>query len=127
MAYTPKQYAESFVGAVTRAQGKDVDVAIQRFIALMRKNSDWSRRKKIVERIEDEWRKKEGRSLATIVSARPLTVGDRQKIRERFPEDRYDLKEEVRPEIMAGVRIEIDRESQIDATLAGIFKKMFHK
>ena len=117
---TPKQYAQAFIEAKSA-------VSVERLVQLIRKNGDWSRRTKIVHAIEDAWRTKLGKSLVVIASARPLTEKQRALFVEKFPEQKFDVMYRVDPELIAGVRIEIDHEHQIDSSLQMITKKMFNK
>ncbi len=118
---TPRAYAEAF------AVGRVSDVAIEKMVRVIRKNGDWSRREKIVAAIEAAARAHAGKSLVIVESARPLTAAQRAMIETRFPTQQFDQEYRTNPEVVAGVRIEINRESQIDATLASAIRKMFHK
>ena len=111
---TPKQYAEAFLEAATEAKISG-DRAIENLIALIHKNGDWRKRKEILEACADMSRKRGGEQLVTILSARPLEKTQREQIEKTF--QKSDFEEQVDPELIAGVKIVIDRERQFDGTL----------
>lgn len=118
---TPRDYAQAFMEVGSKED------AIANLLRVMRKNGDWSRRAKIVAAIEAGARARAGKALMGVLSARPLTAKQRAMIEEKFPENKFDTEYRVSREVIAGVRIEIDGESQIDATLASALRKMFTK
>lgn len=121
MPYAPKDYAQALIAASGNEH------AMQNLFKIIRKNGDWSRREKIVAAIEVATRKKSGRSLATIVSARPLTSAQSRMLEGRFPKEQFDYEHKINLEFIAGVRVEVDGESQIDSTLASSLRKVFRK
>ncbi len=118
---TPNDYAQAFIAV---ADGKH---AVENLLQVIRKNGDWSRRAKIIAAIEAAARAKSGKSLATITSARTLTSAQLHAIEERFPKEQFDYEHSINPELIAGVRVEIDGESKIDASLAFALRNMFTK
>lgn len=68
--------------------------------------------------------KDEGGRKVVLESARPLADHAFQELRAAFSEKDV-VESSVAPEVVAGVRITIDGEWMIDASLAGRLKKLF--
>lgn len=117
----PRDYAKAVIESGVS------DEKIANLIRAIRKNGDWSRRGKIIAAIEAAERMSAGKSLAVIESARQLTASQRAMIAEKFSEQKFDTEYRANPEVIAGVRIEINGESQIDTTLAATLRKIFNK
>lgn len=111
---TPKQYAEALMRAL---EDKKIshEHAAGNFLALIRKNGDWRKRKEILEACADLLRKSGGKNLVEILSARKLGNDQRARIEAMFRA--ADFEARVDPELIAGVKIVIDREKQFDGTL----------
>lgn len=110
------QYAEAFIQA-TANRKLSHEKAVEHFITLINKNGDWSKRKDILETCEKLLRKKDGRELVVIESARPLTKDQRAHVEKMFHSKKADFEEYVNPEAIAGVKIIIDSENEFDGTL----------
>ncbi len=113
---TPKQYAHAFLDAL---EGKKLshEHAMENFLALIRRNGDWPKQKRIIEACEDLLRSRDEKKLVEVVSARPLTEAQRKEIHNVFHHAKIDLHERIEPELIAGVKIVVDRGEQFDGTL----------
>jgi len=121
-------YAQAFLEESERA-GHNTAKLLQRFTALIRKNGDWSRSPQILKAVETAWRRKHKRPLVVVESARPLSHKQLEEIKKGLHDSgrmsAFDIEEKLRPELVAGVRITIDEERQLDASLQQLMKEVF--
>jgi len=125
MTYLPVFYAKSFIRALGDKTGREAEKIIENFISVIKKNNDWPRRQEIIEACLSVLRKNKGRSLLVIESARPLKKSDEEKIERKFKRENYDFAEKINPELMAGVRLNLDDEYQFDASLQKKLNNLF--
>ena len=123
----PNAYAKAFLETVKGKSEKDASRLIQNFIALIRRNGDWGKRKPIAEACAHLWRKANGRSLISIESARPLETAHRDMVEKTCGTKNTDYEEKVLPELIAGVRLTKDNEEQFDLSLRHVLRALFPK
>lgn len=116
-------YARAFLEILDQ-DPKCGEKALQGLLRLIRKSGDWPRRHKIVEACEQAWRMKNDRPLVVIESARPLGEAGLAHLKKNFPGS-YDFKEVIRPELIAGARVSINKEIEIDGSLSRVLKQIF--
>ena len=112
---------------VLEKQSLDADGVIRRFTETLKKRNDWSRRFKIIDAFEQKLRAKNGTTLVSIESARPLTESQRSAIETRWKTVRHIMRYAVNPSLIAGVKIIINNEYQLDGSLAKKFQMLFSK
>jgi len=125
MKYAPHTYAKALVEALTASGGsKEKDDALSKnFLALVRKNGDEGRLKKILEEASRFARGKSGVRKITIVSARELT-GAQEAEMARFIKAGDVVERRIEPELIAGVKIVINDELQFDGSLKNKLNKV---
>lgn len=121
---SPQNYAKAFLAALEEP-GIDANEAVKRFIAAVRRRNDWSRRNEILSVIEAKWRAKQGKSLLTIESARPLTRAQRESLAKRWSGATFDVRETTNPSLIAGVKLVVNGERQLDGSLNRKLRDMF--
>jgi|SRR3989344_2211075 len=123
MKYGVHIYARAFAEAIAK-QPEKYDEYLKRLIVILRRNSDAGVAKKIFSKARELLIRKSGGRRVVLESARPLSEGDLAKLRAEFsPRDLIETS--VNPEILGGVKIMIDGEQVIDATLDRKLKKLF--
>lgn len=119
----PQWYAKALVAAV--ASKKDIESMIARFIALIKRNGDWSNQAKIIKACETAVRAAVGKHLLEVASAHTLG-GEQLKMLEReFSKVEYDHRITVDPSLIGGARCTIDDAFEYDATLERMMRNMF--
>ena len=125
---TAQAYAQAFLETSGHALS-DQAKFLKRFIAVIKKNGDWSRAPQIMKAVETAWRRKHERPLVTIESARPLSREQLANLKKGLHDSgkmsAFDIEEKLRPELIAGVRLTIDDEQQLDASLQQLMKQVF--
>ncbi len=124
MKYSTRIYAAALVKALNTPGANSPEQAVKKFVELVRKNGDGILLKRIVKETADSINKNSGIRRIVIESARELNVHDKEKI-VGFAKPDDIVTEKINPELIAGVRIIIDDELQMDGTLRGRLDKMF--
>ena len=123
MKYSVATYARALVESV--ASSKDDAGIVKRFMALLVRNGDEAVASKIVSVASAQLAKKNGGRSVVIESARPLHSAQRAHIMKSFSSNDI-VEEKINPSLRAGVRIMIDGEQLIDASLSHKLQKLFN-
>ncbi|MCR4313931.1 MAG: F0F1 ATP synthase subunit delta [Candidatus Uhrbacteria bacterium] len=116
MKRNEKQLARTFVSSLEGATLAQVESTAGELVNLLASRGETHRVRRVIEAIEDAWRKQYGVATVTIETAHPLTSALRQKLEAIAPG--VELREKVRPEIIGGARLRID-ETIIDGSIEG--------
>lgn len=120
MKYAPHVYARALVEVLSVPEGsagKRTDAAIAKnFLELVRKNGDEGHLKKILQEASRFARGMAGVRKVTLESARALTPSQRAALA-RFVKRGDVLEERVDPELVAGIKIVVNDETQFDGSL----------
>ena len=123
MKYTTKNYANALVEFLS--EGKIADKKIsQGFIKLLERQNDLKKSKEIIELAEFLLAKKNNKKSVTFETARKLSEAQR-KILLKSTEPGDIIKEKINPELIAGVKIIVDNEKQLDQTLLKKINNLF--
>ncbi len=118
-------YAEAFLKMLQKP-GANADEVLKRFIVMIKRRNDWPRRNEILSAVEAKWRATLGRSLLTIESARTLTSAQRESLIRRWSKEKFDMKEKINPTLIAGVKLIVNGERQLDGSLNRKLRDMFN-
>lgn len=72
MNILPKQYAESLYQCLEGISNKEINIIIENFVKVLKKNNDTNKLNRIIEQFCIIWNKKEGIVDAEIISAKKL-------------------------------------------------------
>jgi F0F1-type ATP synthase delta subunit len=125
MKHSATLYAKALAEAAQEhpSSASKEDLA-QNLLALVKRNGDERQLPKIVELAERLLAVKTGRRLVTITSARPLPESLRKALRAELGQTDI-VSETVEPNLVAGVKITINGEQQLDASLKRKLDKLF--
>ena len=127
MKYPAHIYAKALIEAMAdvEREGKQAeDAAARSFARLVEKNGDGMHLRKILEEAARMARGKEGIQKVVLESARPLTAKQKKELT-RFTEPEDVVQERIDPSLVAGVRIFVDDERELDGSLKGHLDRMF--
>ncbi|MBI3632372.1 MAG: F0F1 ATP synthase subunit delta [Candidatus Vogelbacteria bacterium] len=124
MRYSPELYARSLYESL--GDLLDPKLIIKNFWLTVKKNGDESRIDNIVRLFESLVVKNSGGKVIQIETARPISVSMEGKIKKLFG-NKDIIQKKVNSKLVAGIRIEIDNEKELDFSLAAKFRKMFSK
>lgn len=116
MKYTVKQYAETLYSALKDCSTKEQKEIIARFLLTVRKNGDSPRLELIVRAFEKIYLKDNGLSMVDIEMAGAVPESMKKEIKSILGEG-VVLFEKETPELLGGVRIMVNGELLIDASV----------
>ena len=125
MRYKTGQYAEALIQALDGVEPGMARTRIQTFARLLKKHQMLGKAESIVRNAEQRLAKQVGAKRVSLETAGPMLVTIQKEIASLFNENVW-IKEKVRPELLAGIRILIDDETLIDASGKYRLSKMFN-
>lgn len=123
MKITPKQYAITLFEATKGLSNEEAEKTIKNFVDLLRFNNNLSLEKKIVEEYKTHCRKQKGVSKLRIQSGEKLSPEIVSSIVKHFA-GQVELEEEVDPELIGGIAVEIDDDTLIDGSIRKKLKNL---
>jgi F0F1-type ATP synthase delta subunit len=124
MKYSAQLYARAFFETIKTAPEKKQEEIARRFIQVIRKNSDQQIIKKIFRQVRQLLIKNRGGRIITLEFARAVSEELRDKLKNNFSAKDY-IEEVFRPELIAGVRVLVDNEKELDLTMRRNLKRIF--
>ena len=113
MKYNYKIYARALVSALDEAQDlAQKEKIIKNFLSLIQKNKDTRQLKKIIDFASKIIYKKEGRQRIILETARPQN--NLKNLFQKFFSEKDIIEEKINPNILAGIRIVINDEKELD-------------
>lgn len=123
MKITPKQYAITLFEATKGMSNEEAEKTIKNFVDLLRFNNNLSLEKKIIEEYKAHCRKQKGVSKLRIQSGEKLSPEVVSSIIKHFA-GQVELEEEVDPELIGGIAVEIDDDTLIDGSIRKKLKNL---
>ena len=121
MRYSINNYVEAFSQALKEGTQKDVSAG---FVRLLERNGDIKHFKKIIEAVYKKMVNDKGGKWVNIETARALPKNKLGSLSRKFlKKDHIDFK--INPELIAGIRITVDGQDELDNSLNNKLKKMF--
>jgi|SRR3989338_4486825 len=122
MKYPAEAYARAFTESVTAHPSKK-DHLIKNFLLAVKKNGDWTGIGKIFALITEKATHDSGGQMISAEFARPLSEKMIADFKKQFsPKDCVEVS--IKPELVAGIRVLIDGEKELDMTLAKKINKL---
>jgi F-type H+-transporting ATPase subunit delta len=119
MKFSAIQYAQALFDSISDTDPKDHEKVINNFAQILSENNDI----KLFEQISDEFErislKHQGKKLAHVTSARPISQANHKQITDflnQYLKTDVKIKEKIDGEVLGGVLIKVD-DIQIDATV----------
>lgn len=122
MRYSPQNYALALSKSLR--ESKEEKNLFANFLKLIKKNGDQKILPKILEEFKKIEIKKKGASRVKIEFAREPLETQLKSITNKFSNKDW-IETSINPALVAGVRITIDGESEIDNSLARRLRKLF--
>lgn len=120
MKYSVNNYVGAFTQAVKKSSQEQV---VASFVKLLKKTGDIKHSQKIVEAIHKKIVNEKGGKWVNIEIARESAL-KKEKLKHDFSEkDHIDFK--INPELVAGVRITVNGEEELNNSLQGKLNKLF--
>lgn len=123
MKARPSHYARAFLACL--AAGVSYESATPRLRAMLAKRGDTHRLPQVVEEIEKAEVARRGGHRVRVEFARVASPAHERKMLKEFSKaDRVSAT--INPELIAGTRITFDEERELDVSLAGKMRALFH-
>jgi F0F1-type ATP synthase delta subunit len=123
MKYRPSHYAEAFRAAIEA--GMAYDTAHDNLVRTLEKHGDRHRLPQVVAEIEAREVAKQGGHMVAIELAREVSASAQTALKNAFSDaDRIETR--INPDLVAGVRVTIDHERELDLSLRGKMRTLFH-
>ncbi|MFH1769256.1 MAG: F0F1 ATP synthase subunit delta [Parcubacteria group bacterium] len=124
MRYSSTMYATAFWDVLSTAPEANHGHMIRNFVKLVSKNGDLSRSNTIIEEIQKIYVAKEGGRMIKLEFARKQPETLINQLKQGFTEDDL-IQIEINPSLVAGVRVTIDGESELDKTMRRKLTRLF--
>ncbi|MDO8493254.1 MAG: F0F1 ATP synthase subunit delta [bacterium] len=124
MRYSPALYAKSLFEVLDGAKSDEYDLILQNFKQTIEKYGDLSRINSIIEFFEGLVVTSSGGRMIEIETAREIPDAEQSQLAKLFKQGDI-IKKSIDPSLVAGVRVEIDGEVELDYSLARKFRNMF--
>lgn len=120
MKYKGKIYAEALANAILDKK-LDEKKVIHNFLGLLEKNQDVKKAEEIIVLAQKLLLKKTGHKKVVLETARKINAKDSMK---SFFKNGDIVEEKINPALVAGIKIIIDNERQLDNSLSGKLNKI---
>lgn len=126
MNYSSKNYADAFCLAVLSAKNDAAqEKCIKNFLDLLKKNRDQRKSNEIFSLAEKIISQKTGARFVVVESARPLSPQNK-KLLEGITKPGDHVERKVNKYLVAGVKITINNEMQLDGSFSKKIKNIFN-
>lgn len=112
---TPLLWARAFRKALKEDKGREEEL-VRNFARMVRHYGAMRHADSIIRRVSEEIVHHNGGRFIIVETARRLTDAILKKVKKTFREVDY-IEQHVRPELVSGMRIIVDRESEFDGSL----------
>lgn len=127
MKYKVKDYANSLVEILSDKSSKlDDKKIIEGFLKMLKREQDLSKAREIIEQTEFLLAKQQGNKSVTFETARKMTE-EQKKSFKSFLEKGDIVKEKINLELIAGIKVTVDGNKQLDQTMLKKINSLFKK
>ncbi len=124
MKHRPDHYARALLAVLGETSAAEATQIRKNFLALLSRNGDWALYPEILKGLERAIADERGDKLVAIEFAREQDVIQTDKLQAAFsPHDRLTVT--LNPSLVAGVRITVNGERELDQSLAGRLGQLF--
>ncbi|MFH1968541.1 MAG: F0F1 ATP synthase subunit delta [bacterium] len=127
MKYKARDYAEALVQIISeKGDNLNEKKTIQGFLKLLERQSDLKKAKEILGLAKILLVKKSGNKTVALHTARKLSASQKNLL-SKFIKKGDLIEEKITPELIAGIKIVIDNEEQLDETLLRKINNLINK
>lgn len=126
MKYTSKQYAATLISALTGKSEEGKKEILKKFLVVLQRNGDLGKRNQILEEVRREYFKQNDLSKVEVEVAGEVKEELKQEIEEALGKA-ISFYSKTNPNILGGIKILIDDETLIDASVKTQLDKLFTK
>lgn len=124
MRYSPLIYAKALREVLSQTDTDRHSEIVKKFVSVMSKNGDLAQGGKVLARLEEIFVMESGGKPVKIEIARELPADELEKLKKQFGNnDRIEVL--INPALIAGVRITMNGERELDHSMASRLRKIF--
>lgn len=124
MKYSPKMYAKALVELISgKKSPAEIKKSIASFLAFLAKNGDMKKAGQIILLAEDIFYKKTYQRKIILETARKI---EKKNLLKDFFQQGDMVKEKINPELVAGIKVMINSEKQLDFSLKNKIDNIFN-
>lgn len=124
MKYTLATYAKAFTAAARAKAPTDKTKLVHNFLSLLKRTGDIRYGDDIVRAVEAAWVRKEGGRDIRLETAQPMNERLRKAVHTKFT-NKDLIQETINPALIAGIRIVINGERELDGSMRRKVQKLF--
>jgi F0F1-type ATP synthase delta subunit len=124
MKYSPENYAIALTAELKKVSSADHDKLVKNFVAQIYRHGDFPALDKIEKAVEAELAKAAGGKVVEVEFAREVDKKSAELLTGKFTKNDV-VKFRTNPSLVAGVRITVDGEKELDGSLRGKLNKIF--
>ncbi|MCL4392232.1 F0F1 ATP synthase subunit delta [Patescibacteria group bacterium] len=126
MKIPSKLYAKVFSEVTKGKSPEEIKKMAERLAGLIDRNGDAGRKEEILKFAERYARELRGKHLLNVETARELPDHFYEEIAEKLGKGKYDIEKHINEELVAGAKLTVDDERELDMTLRTILKNLFN-
>lgn len=122
MKFSSKIYAKVLLEMISEKKDKNEKKIIDNFFKILEKNRDLKKAKEVISLIEKMYFKKIGKRKVELETARKI---DYKNLGGNFLKESDIIEEKINPDLVAGIKIIINDEKQLDFSLKNKLDSIF--
>lgn len=124
MKYTAATYAKAFTAALSDEKAPSESTLAKNLASLLKRTRDIQFRDKIMQALEEAIVRAQGGRYVVVETSIPLSPHQAKQIRAKFTSKDL-IKDSINPDLIAGMRIIINREVELDWSMKSKLHKLF--
>lgn len=124
MKYTSAMYAKAFTTAVKASASLNKTTLVNNFVFLLKRTADIQFRADIIRAVEVAWARAHGGRDVHVETAQPMNERLRKAVHAKFT-NKDLIQETINPALVAGMRIIVDGEQELDGSMRRKLQKLF--
>ncbi len=126
MKISSKLYAKVFSEMTKGKSPKEIEALAKKLAAMISKNGDIGRTEEILKFAARYAREAAGKHLVNVETARELPENFYADIMRKLGEKEYDVEKNINEDLVAGAKLTVDDERELDLSLRAILKNLFN-
>lgn len=126
MKYTPATYAKAFTAAALAEASADKIGLVNNFVSVLKRTGDIRYGDEIMRAVEVGWVRSQGGRDVRLETAQPMSERLQKEVHAKFT-NKDLVQETVNPALIAGIRIVINGERELDGSMRRKVQKLFRQ
>lgn len=127
MKIPSKLYAKVFSEMTKGKSPEEIKAMAEKLAGTISRNGDAGRKEEILKFAERYARELQGKHLLNVETARELPDNFYEDIAKKLGDKKYDIEKTINEDLVAGAKLTVDDEQELDVSLRTVLKKLFTK